>query len=197
MIRHWLSLSTLIGLTLLFVLLWDSPPAILKRGQPAEATPAMLVASVATNAVQQRYNETGQVAYQFTATEVRHFQRRPGRPHAKDYSEFTAPNLILYNDPAHPWYVKANTGKANQAGTVITLTGNVVIWEFDTKGQRSELTTSFLRLKPDEQYAETNKPVIMTAADGKTTAIGMKAFLKEERFELLSRVRGIHDPKQK
>ncbi len=196
MIRHWLSLSVLIVITLLFVILWDSPPGTLLPHK-SKSSDVMIVTTTVTNAIQQRFNTDGKPSYLFTATEVRHLQAHPGTPSTADYSEFTLPNLTLYNDPTHPWYITANNGWSNEAGTEVTLKGNVVIWKLDAEGQRSQLTTSVLNLKPDQQYAETNKPVIITAANSKINAVGMKAFFQEDRVELLSRVRGIHDPTKK
>ena len=46
----------------------------------------------------------------------------------------------------------------------------------------------------DTHYAETAAPVTITDANSTVKAIGMHAFLAEERIELLSAVRGVYVP---
>ena len=46
---------------------------------------------------------------------------------------------------------------------------------------------------PEKDYAETRQPVRIVAANGVTTATGMKAYLNEGRMLLLSNVRGQHE----
>src|SRR5690606_41333481 len=57
-----------------------------------------------------------------------------------------------------------------------------------------ELLTSELRIKASQQYAETDKAVKMRAQQGHLDTLGMKAYLGEDRIELLSRVRGTYEP---
>jgi len=46
---------------------------------------------------------------------------------------------------------------------------------------------------PDKQYAQTEQAVRIEAANGVTTANGMKAYLEDGRMLLLSNVRGQHE----
>jgi len=47
-----------------------------------------------------------------------------------------------------------------------------------------------MRVLPDEQYAETSAPVIIQNHISVVRGVGMRASLKDDRFELLTQVRG-------
>lgn len=194
MIRNWLSITALIALTLLFITLWESPPAQFRREQAQPEKPVHIATTVLHDAKSTSFDAEGKLAYTFKAAETRHYQVNPKKQSGKDYTEFTSPYMVLHHDPTNPWYVQAKQGKAKKNGTIVELWGDVIAWQIDTQGKRSELTTTYLRLKPEQQYAETDKPVMIDTAGNKTQAVGMKAFLQQDRIELLSRVRGIHEP---
>ena len=46
---------------------------------------------------------------------------------------------------------------------------------------------------PDKEYAQTQQAVRIEAANGVTTAQGMKAYMNDGRINLLSNVRGQHE----
>ncbi|TQV80176.1 LPS export ABC transporter periplasmic protein LptC [Exilibacterium tricleocarpae] len=194
--RHWLSLAVFAALTLAVVLLWESPPTDL-LGAPAEPAPAATYPSIYLTGVEVvQFDEQGTVNYRFNAERSDHFQRKPGRQTAGDYTEITTPYFIFYNNEGPPRYVRAREGHTDALGQVITLTQDVRVWQKNVDEQlQSELTTPKLVVRPDDQYAETDKPVRMLGADGEVDAIGMKAYFDQDRIELLSRVRGVHEPR--
>ncbi len=61
------------------------------------------------------------------------------------------------------------------------------------KGRPVVLTTTRMTVFPDKQYAQTEQAVRIEAANGVTTANGMKAYLEDGRMLLLSNVRGQHE----
>lgn len=63
----------------------------------------------------------------------------------------------------------------------------------DEKGRPVVLTTTRMTVFPDKQYAQTEQAVRIEAANGVTTANGMKAYLEDGRMLLLSNVRGQHE----
>ena len=56
------------------------------------------------------------------------------------------------------------------------------------------MKTEDLRVLPERQYGETDKPVLITTATTQTRAIGMRASMAESRIELLSNVHTRHEP---
>ena len=63
----------------------------------------------------------------------------------------------------------------------------------DAKGRPTILTTSRLTVFPEKEYAQTQQAVRIDAANGVTTAKGMKAYMNDGRMLLLSNVRGQHE----
>ncbi|MDZ7808820.1 MAG: LPS export ABC transporter periplasmic protein LptC [Arhodomonas sp.] len=90
-------------------------------------------------------------------------------------------------------------GRAEQAdltplpdGTrLLELTGSVVLHRDPPRPLR--LSTEVLRLEPARDYAETDRPVTLESPDSRLEGRGARAWLDEQRVELLANVRGHHD----
>ncbi len=54
------------------------------------------------------------------------------------------------------------------------------------------MTTRDVLVRPNEQYAETAAPTRAVTPDGEFQAVGVRAWLDQERLELLSQVRGVY-----
>ena len=75
-------------------------------------------------------------------------------------------------------------------GTVVWLLGKVDIWRNDASGARDlDIWTERLKVLPDTEYAETSEPVTIRTPGSISTGVGMRAYLDETRFQLLSQVR--------
>lgn len=180
-------------ITVLFIVLWDSPPGTFRRiaeDKKQAPYPQTYLTGVETT----QYTEKGAISYTFKADKLSLYQRNPNRKHPSDYTLIDAPHIIMYDADKPPWHVSAKHGRANANGTVVRFWGDVLAWQENDKGERSEFSTSLLVVKPESQYAETNKPVMISTADSVTRAVGLQAFLQQNRIKLLSRVRAIHEP---
>lgn len=196
MIRNFTSLLIITGLTLTFLFFWDSSPEEL-LGTPASKDTITATqeypSNIIINHISHHYDDAGKLNYLFNAEEVHHFQMNSKRPSNKDHTEITQPRITLYRDNGTPWQIRSDSGQSTKHGSVITMIGNVIVWQIDAAGFKSELTTTKLVVMPDKQYAETDKPVMLKAPDSTTTAIGMQALLKQDKIKLLSRVRGLYE----
>lgn len=190
--RSWLAPLILIILTVAFLLLWESPPQNFLNPQPAiaQAYPSNIV----INPVNRRFNQEGRLTSLFTAAETRHFQVNPNQISLNDHTNITQPSMIIYNSQRLPWNLSASHGKTINNGALIELNGNVRLWQQNQLNQISELTTSSMVVEPEQQYAHTDKPVIIRSVNEITRATGMKASLQEDQIQLLSNVRGIYEP---
>ncbi len=191
--RNLLSLLVIVALTTLFIVFWDSPPERFLRTKAAEEKPSKFPKTYLTDVETTQYNEQGNISYTFNAAKVSYFQHNKKRKTKRDYTLLDAPDIVMFDPSRPPWHVTAKHGRTNASGSHIKLWGNVKIWQTNAAGERAELTTSQLVVKPDQQYAETDKPVMISTADGETRAVGMKAFLKQDKIQLLSQVRGVHE----
>ena len=69
------------------------------------------------------------------------------------------------------------------------LLGEVEIWREGESGQRElEILTQDLRVLPETQYGETDKPVVIRTPNSESKSVGMRAYLEKRRLELLSQV---------
>ncbi len=135
-------------------------------------------------------NAAGQPAHKLRAPRMVHY--------ADDGStEFTRPDVTLYQEGAAPWEVHAARGWMSQDHKRILLQDEVLIE--NPAAPASEvwhLKTRDLTLLPDADYAETARPVTITGRTSETHGVGMQVFVKEGRLKLLSRVRGRYETRK-
>lgn len=125
-----------------------------------------------------------------------------GRPHRRveaeymahfpdtDTHEFQRPYMIMYRAGAlPPWHVRSERGWLSATGDVMLLLGKVHIWRDNASGVKElDIKTEDLRVLPERDYGETDKPVVITTPASQTHGVGMKAYLAESRLELLKDV---------
>jgi Uncharacterized protein conserved in bacteria len=141
------------------------------------------------------YDAEGNLRSILTTDTAEHFQVNPLRPGPKDYTMLAQPRMLFSNTAdVAPWHLTAEEGRIDQNGQLITLFTNVRVFQESEQEGLLELLTSELRIKASQQYAETDKAVKMRAQQGHLDTLGMKAYLGEDRIELLSRVRGTYEP---
>ena len=110
--------------------------------------------------------------------------------HADQSVELTNPRYVLYRAKGEPWHVRSERGHVSADGTVVWLLGRVDIWRNDASGARDpDIRTEQLKVLPDSDYAETTGPVTIRTPGSISTGVGMRAWLDENRFQLLSQVR--------
>lgn len=110
--------------------------------------------------------------------------------HADDTVELVNPHYVLIQAKGTPWHVRSERGKVSQDGAVLWLLGKVDVWRDDDSGTRDlHVRTEYLKVLPDSEYGETAKPVTIRTPTSVSTGVGMRAYLDETRFQLLSQVR--------
>ncbi|MHA6492595.1 LPS export ABC transporter periplasmic protein LptC [Pseudomonas borbori] len=138
------------------------------------------------NARTVQYQEDGKLHHQMTASKLEHVK-------ASDVTLLTSPNMHLYRGTELPWKIRSEHGEVAPKGTEVELIDKVRVERTDAKGRPTILTTSRLTVFPEKEYAQTKQAVRIDAANGVTTAQGMKAYLNDGRMLLLSNVRGQHE----
>ncbi len=101
----------------------------------------------------------------------------------------TAPRWQIDTSSGPPWNGRAERGRVWADTTRADLTGNVVM-ERETAAGRTRLVTASLQMRLPEHFARTDDPVTLTGPDYRVESIGARAWLREERIELLNQVRG-------
>ncbi|MEG7362013.1 LPS export ABC transporter periplasmic protein LptC [Pseudomonas citronellolis] len=141
----------------------------------------------AANAHSLQYREDGSLAYEMTADRLEHMK-------ATDVTNVTTPDLLFFREgEPQPWHVQSVRAEVGPEGKQVELIDNVRVQRTDAQNRTLLLTTTRMTVFPDKDYAETSQPVKITEPQGVTTAVGMKAYLKDSRMTLLSNVRGQHE----
>ncbi|UTW06766.1 LPS export ABC transporter periplasmic protein LptC [Pseudomonas benzenivorans] len=178
-------LFTLAAALLAAVGYWNINPDSFSDRPAAVGTPNAIDFYV-VNANTVQYQADGKLHYEMTASKLEHVQ-------ASDITLLTEPNMHLYRGSAYPWKIRSARGEVAPEGKEVELIDQVRVDRTDAKGRPTILTTSRLTLFPEKEYAQTQQAVRIDAANGVTTAQGMKAYLNDGRMLLLSNVRGQHE----
>ncbi|MDE3738444.1 MULTISPECIES: LPS export ABC transporter periplasmic protein LptC [Pseudomonas] len=164
---------------------WNiSPESFMDRSPAAGSENA--IDFYVENGKSTQFQEDGKIHYELTATHLEHIK-------ATDVTLLTSPDLLLHRGTAFPWHVQSERGEVGPEGKQVELIDKVRVARTDAKGRPTLLTTSRLTVFPDEEYAQTQQAVRIEAANGVTTAQGMKAYLNDSRMILQSNVRGQHE----
>jgi len=143
------------------------------------------------NFVTTKMKEDGSVHRRVEAEYMAHFPDT-------DTHEFQRPYMVMYREEGPPWHVRSERGWLSASGDVMLLLGKVHIWRNNANGVKElDIKTEDLRVLPEREYGETDKPVLITTATTQTRGVGMKAYLAESRLELLSKVHTRHEPATK
>lgn len=135
-----------------------------------------------------RMNPQGTRSYTLTAPRL---VQLPGQ----EGTQVQQPAVDIFEHGTQPvWLLRAETGWVSADNEIIQLE-TVTFTRPATSGKYPmTLTTSKLTLYPRKDFAETAAPVRMDSPDSQVTATGLKAYLDENRLELLAEVRGRYVP---
>lgn len=132
------------------------------------------------------FNLNGEIDRIFRSQRTAYFEE-------SDTTETLRPTM-RYVSGLNQWTIHSQVGILLPDDQGIELHNNVeVIREDDS----IKLYTSSLLIQPEKRYAQTTKPVTILTPSNTTKAIGMIANLKQEKYELLSSVDSLHQPRKK
>ncbi|MFK7815525.1 MAG: LPS export ABC transporter periplasmic protein LptC [Gammaproteobacteria bacterium] len=131
----------------------------------------------------------GQPQYELTAPKYWLF-------HDQHRSEFTSPDIVIYNENGSKIYASSNKGETRDNNDVITLIGDVKIEQPSTNIEPIPLNiyTEKLTVSQKNQQVTTNLPVTATRGSQKITALGMTLNLNDKILHLHSKVKGQYNP---
>lgn len=176
----------LIALLLVAAGYWNIRPESFMQQPATASTEELPIDFYVINSRTVQYQADGKRKYELNAEKMEHLK-------VSDISLLTRPDLHSYRGTELPWHITSERGEVGPEGEEVELIDNVRIERTDAEGRPTILTTSRMTVLPDKDYAETRQPVRIVAANGVTTATGMKAYLNEGRMLLLSNVRGQHE----
>lgn len=186
-------LAPVVLLVFAFILLEKSPKGLIDTKPAAVKTtfPYAYMTDIETL----EYDTEGKLRYKLETPAARYYQSDPTQPGPQDYTFIEQPRIIFYAaDNTVPWHMSAAEGLTDANGRDVRLKTDVIAEQQSTAQGLIQVTTSELRINILEQYAETDKAVKMRAQQNQIETVGMRAFLNEDRIELLSEVRGVYAP---
>ena len=108
-----------------------------------------------------------------------------------DTTELLKPKLELYHIDKPPTVITSEKGWITSNNEVILLSGNVELIHLDRNGELElQVNTSDVKILTEEDYAETNQHATVLGRNSRVEAIGVRAYMRESRIELLSNVKG-------
>ncbi|MFC6632593.1 LPS export ABC transporter periplasmic protein LptC [Microbulbifer taiwanensis] len=185
--RTWLPL--VIVVLLISAGLWfaESPPPQLLGKKPTPQQKRKAADLVIRDARTRHFNREGTLAYRVDAEQITFFQFE-----RRDRADLTEPRILFYQEHQPKWRTESRNGVAHNNGERVVLRGDVQINELPGPGG-IQLDTQAISIKPREEYAETDKVVKITAGPNSTTGKGLRAYLKEDRVEILSDVKSSYE----
>ncbi len=104
------------------------------------------------------------------------------------------PEVTYFADTGEPWRMRAERGRAWNNVEDVHLEGEVQIRR--SGGEHNlpaNMDTSEVFLKPERRYAETDEHAVYWRTDARLEGVGVRAWLDEDKLELLSEVRGRYE----
>lgn len=110
-----------------------------------------------------------------------------------DTTDLVQPHLTHYAMGLPPMHIQAQTGKVSSNGEQAWFSGEVKVTREAGRGA-SELTmtTDYLHVIPDKNFAHTDRPVTVRNATTQVSAVGMELDSRTRIIKFLSRVKGQH-----
>jgi lipopolysaccharide export system protein LptC len=137
------------------------------------------------------YNKDGLMSSKIASPMVFHYTNNSTR--------FKHPHIILHElqttTPKNPWIITANEGLAEKGSAKITFWDDVRIAQKGLANQKDTLiTTSRITYFPGKHFAETDQAITLIQDGVRLDSVGLRAFLDQKQFDLLSKVRGSYVP---
>ena len=125
--------------------------------------------------------ESGRPEYRIRAEQLRHSPD-------KQRFDLTRPTIEVNHHDGGNWNIASESGQMTDKGDQLWFLGEVNIHR---QGDSSmHIRTRDILVKPDEELAETDSAVSITATNYKIDAIGLKADFRNKLLEFRSSVRG-------
>jgi lipopolysaccharide export system protein LptC len=150
--------------------------------------------SFVEDVVSRTMDKQGYPRYELRALRLDHYRD-------DNRTEVQRPYLTVFRPGGRIWTVAADTGTALQNGDEILLHGQVVVRQPEDAAQPAgaaevEIRTREVVVWPQEEFAETDQPATLVHPEGRVQAVGLHAYFRQERLQLLSQVRGEYEPRR-
>ncbi len=108
-----------------------------------------------------------------------------------------APDIVIYQSHAPPWFVSAEQGRISRnpdsRGDEVELSHNVVIRHTDARGDYIVILTEAVIIHPDSRQLETSAPVTVESEHYHQESLGMTADLNRNIIRFTANVEGRYE----
>jgi lipopolysaccharide export system protein LptC len=182
--RYWLPLLPLLGL-LAFVYWLDSQ--VQQEVAAAINNQRHDPDGIMDNFSATKMDAQGVPKFLLTAKQMRHYPDH-------DTTELEMPNLTMLSIERPVVHMRGQHGTMSSRGDELLLNDEVsVLREASPTQSAMTVKTPFLRVLPDQDWANTDKLVTITDAATRVRAVGMEMDNKARTLKLLSQVRSEHN----
>ena len=109
-------------------------------------------------------------------------------------TELVKPRMEIYRENEAPLYIDAEKGRVEGDDDIILLYGIVKMREYDETGDPVlEVSTTNVKVLLEEEYAETDNHATIVTNTAVITGMGMRAYLPENRMEVINHEKTILD----
>lgn len=141
---------------------------------------------IVENFVAVRMGPDGMRLHQLEAERMRHYPD-------DDSTHLESPLLLKFENETVTLSITSRTARVSSEGETIDFHDDVRAVRKATPTQSElVLTTDFLHVVPDKDYARTDRPVTIVDANTQVTAVGLELFNEAKVVKLLSNVRGTY-----
>ena len=136
----------------------------------------------------QTFDQRGDLTHDLFAKRMEHYAN-------DDSALLIQPEMKVYDNGLPTWLITAGQGTLFNKIDELTLINDVHMKPLASNKNGLDLTTQTLTLYPERQEAHTQARVDIVGSGMTIEAVGMSAFLKQEKIQFLSKVRGQHEPR--
>ncbi len=155
--------------------------------QSAAPPPRHVIDYYAVNFTTTAMNDNGKPRHRLEAARLVHYMD-------DDTSELTQPRLQVFENGAPSWRIRSDLGWVSSQGKEVRLQDDVQMHRGAGPHTRAvDAYTTWLLIRPDDDYAETDRPITAISPGVEVKSVGMQAYLNQGRLLLLSQVRGTYD----
>lgn len=155
-----------------------------------DQTLATTADTIITELTVRQFNQDGKLIHSLQTPLLHHIPQRNMHWLKQPFIQLTE------SMDAPAWEIHAQEALSYDGGEKITFKKQVVMHQPEGhKSAPSTLKTEEMTYFPQKKLAFSEKKMTFEQPGTRVTSIGMKAFLNEKRVQLLSRARGLYEPK--
>ncbi len=135
-----------------------------------------------------QYDEAGDLDYQTQGTSLIRYP-------VNDSLEIEGLDMQAYKAGKMPFTINANKARIDEDGDQIFLSGNVkMLQQEGPDNDLLSIESEKLFIDNNRDYLETNKQITIKTSKHEISGVGMQAWVELDKFRLMSKVRGTHEP---